>query len=71
MPHMHIEMYVCDGNSSSTYICGVSVDKLQHGSGFPGGSVGKESTCNAGDAGDVGLFPGWRRSPGGGHGNPL
>ena len=29
---------------------------------------GKESTCNAGDAG---LIPGSERSPGGGHGNPL
>ena len=36
--------------------------------GFPGGSVGKESPCNAGD---VGLIPGSGRSPGGGHGNPL
>ena len=32
---------------------------------------GKESTCNAGDAGDVRLIPGSGRSPGGGHGNPL
>ena len=45
MPHMHIEMYVCDGNSSSTYICGVSVDKLQHGSGFPGSSGVKNSAA--------------------------
>ena len=36
--------------------------------GFPGGSDGKESTCNAGD---LGLIPGLERSPGGGHGNPL
>ena len=36
--------------------------------GFPGGSVGKESTCNAGG---LGLIPGSGRSPGGGHGNPL
>ena len=28
----------------------------------------KESDCNAGDAG---LIPGWGRSPGEGHGNPL
>ena len=35
--------------------------------GFPGGSVGKESTCNAGD---LGLIPGLGRSPGGRHGNP-
>ena len=31
----------------------------------------KESACNAGDTRDVGLIPGWGRSPGGGHGNPL
>ena len=36
--------------------------------GFPGGSHGKESAC---DAGDWGLIPGWGRSPGEGHGNPL
>ena len=33
--------------------------------------MGKESACNAGDAGDMGLIPGLGRSPGGGHGNPL
>ena len=36
--------------------------------GFPGGSDGKESTCNVGD---LGLIPGLGRSPGGGHGSPL
>ena len=36
--------------------------------GFPGGSVGKQSACNAGDLGSI-LGP--ERSPGGGHGNPL
>ena len=35
---------------------------------FPGGSDGKESTCNAGD---LDLIPGLERSPGGGHDNPL
>jgi len=39
--------------------------------GFPGGSVGKESLCNAGDSGEVGSIPGSGRSPGEGHGNPL
>ena len=34
----------------------------------PGGSEGKESACNAGDLGSI---PGWGRSPGGEHGNPL
>ena len=36
--------------------------------GFSGGSVGKESTCNAGDLGSI---PGLGRSPGEGNGNPL
>ena len=36
--------------------------------GFPGGSDGKESACNAGDLGSI---PQLGRSPGGGHGNPL
>ena len=34
--------------------------------GFPSGSVGKEPTCNAKDARDMGSIPGSRRSPGGG-----
>ena len=36
--------------------------------GFPGGSDGKESSCNAGDTGSI---PGSKRSPGKGNGNPL
>ena len=32
---------------------------------------GKESAGNAGASGDAGSIPGWGRSPGGGHGNPL
>ena len=36
--------------------------------GFPGGSDGKESICNAGVPGSI---PGSGRSPGGGHSNPL
>ena len=35
---------------------------------FPGGSVGKETTCNAGDSD---LIPGSGRSPGEGNGNLL
>ena len=31
----------------------------------------KNLPANAGDAGDMGLIPGSRRSPGGGHGNPV
>ena len=36
--------------------------------GFPVGSDGKESACNAGDLGSI---PQLGRSPEGGHGNPL
>ena len=36
--------------------------------GFPGGSNGKESVCNAGAPGSI---PGSGRSPGEGNGNPL
>ena len=33
--------------------------------------VVKNLAANVGDAKDAGLIPGSRRSPGGGHGNPL
>ena len=36
--------------------------------GFPGGSGGKASACNAGDPGSI---PGLGRSTGEGNGNPL
>ena len=36
--------------------------------GFPGGSDGKESACNAGDSSSI---PGLGRSPGTVHGYPL
>ena len=36
--------------------------------GFPGGSDGKDSACNAGDASSV---PGLERSPQEGNGNPF
>ena len=36
--------------------------------GFPDGSAGKESTCNAGDLGSI---PGLGRSPGEGEGYPF
>ena len=36
--------------------------------GFPGGSAGKESACNAGDLGSI---PGLGRSTGEGNGYPL
>ena len=36
--------------------------------GFPGGSDGKESACNAGDLNSI---PEWGRSPGEGNSYPL
>ena len=51
------------------YICLYQLSK--HSSlflGFPGGSAGKESAC---DAGDLGSVPGLRRSSGEGKGYPL
>ena len=33
--------------------------------------VVKNPPANAGDIRDTGSIPGWGRSPGGGHGNPL
>ena len=44
------------------------LSRRRHGSGFPGGSDGKESAYNAGDRGSI---LGWGRSPGEGNSNPL
>ena len=46
----------------------VSIKFPEH---FPGGTVVKNLSANAGDARDVGLIPGSGRSPGDGHGWPL
>ena len=48
----------------SIHMCTVNV-------GLPGGSLGKESTSNALDTGDVCSIPGMGRSPGEGNGNPF
>ena len=37
------------------------LSKYKWSLGFPGGSYGKESTCNVGNLGSI---PGWERSPG-------
>ena len=56
------------GTSSCWFLQTVqrSLNVFFYGRGFPGGSVGKESTCNAGDLSSI---PGLGRSPGEGHGN--
>ena len=46
----------------------VLVQSRKENRGFPGGSVGKESTCSARDPG---LIPGSGRSPREGNGNLL
>ena len=55
----------------SVYLLTYYRDPLTSGLlGFLDGSGGKESPCNAGDTGDVGLIPGLGRS-GKGHGYSL
>ena len=51
----------------------ISVCMLLHGVPWASqvASLGKESSCNAGDREDMSSIPGSGRSPGGGHGNPL
>ena len=49
----------------------LNLSKLQETADFPGGASGKESTCNAGVMGGMGLIPGLGRPPVGGHDNPL
>ena len=39
--------------------------------GLPSWLSSKESVCNAGDTGDMGVIPGSGRSPGEGNSNPL
>ena len=56
------------GFSKQEYWSGVPLPSPFILLGFPHSSVGKESTCNAGDPGSI---PGSGRSPGEGVGYPL
>ena len=49
-------------------ICRITFGSPRSHLGFPGGSAGKESTCNAGD---LCLIPGLGKSPAEGNGYPL
>ena len=49
----------------------IKYSKNNNKMGLPKWYSGKESTCSAGDAGDVGSIPGSGRSPEEGSGNPL
>ena len=53
-------------------ICPTNRRSLAFFLGFPGGTRGKEPTCQyAGDLKDMGLIPGLGRYPGEGDGYPL
>ena len=56
---------------SDKYFKRLKTDHMFNTLGFPGGSVVKNSPKSACQARNVGLIPGWERSPGGGHGNTL
>ena len=63
--YMCIYIYVCVCMCVCIYIY---IKYSLHVFSFPGGSVGKESACTAGDLGSI---PSLERSPGAGRGNPL
>ena len=48
-----------------------NITKVYYTKGFPGGSVVKNLSANAGDIRDMGSIPVSGRSPGGGNGNPF
>ena len=56
---------------SRTWLKWIGSSSISNHIGLPLWLTGKESACNAGATGDVGLIPGLGRSPGGGHGNML
>ena len=58
-------------HTNYTFFCRSGILHNKSNVNFPDGSVGKESTFNAGDAGDMGSIPGSGRSPEEGNGNPL
>ena len=73
-PSWHTVMSVLDWESITGVVCSwgciiVTVDGDCRG--LPGGSVGKEPTCNTIDAGDMGSSSGWGRSSTGGRDHPL
>ena len=67
--YIFIFQFICKTISSGAvkYFRNLSTPLHTH-QGFPGGSAGKESTCNEGDLGSI---PGLGRSPGEGKGYPL
>ena len=66
--HIFFTCSSADGHLDFPPILGIVNSAAVNIRGFPGGSDGKESTCNAGDPG---LIPGLGRSPGEGIGYLL
>ena len=67
--YIYMYMYMCIYMYTHTHIdTDGHTQKQLWIQGFPGGSDGKASACNAGDPGSI---PGSGRSPGEGNGNPL
>ena len=68
------KIYVMDSPNFPIILCHINL-WLPHGSDGREPAqlalVVKSPPANAGNIRDVGLIPGWGRSPGGGHGNPL
>ena len=68
----HVSLYFLHWTYAQIYhCCIIFVLKYFSGRGFFYGSTLKESTCDSGDIGDVGLIPGSGRCPGEGNGNSL
>ena len=68
-PTLGVSLLVCLSNKQEPgrqRACRIHLETIYDG--FPGGSDGKESACNAGDLVSI---PGSGRSPGDGNGNPL
>ena len=59
------------GHESGHFLKEPNLLRSHNALGFLSGSVIKSLPSNAGDTGDMGLIPGWGRSPGGGRGNLL
>ena len=71
---LYLSTYVCIYTHTHIYILFQILFHyrlLQVIKGLPWWLSGKESACDAEDAGDPRSIPGWERSPRGGHGNLL
>ena len=68
MKCVHMRVCVCEGFMVCVCVCGICVCIL-YSSGLPWRLSGKESVCNAGNAGDLSSGPGSGRFPGAGNSN--